>query len=295
MITLILILVGLSVLFGSIVLTGQQTVKIIEEFGRFSRVATAGLSFKTPFIQRVSGEVDLRIQQLGLKAETKTKDNVFVVLEVSVQYNVLPNKVVDAFYKLTNPREQISAYVYDVVRAQVPKLNLDEVFEKKDDIATAVEKELKVAMDDFGYGILKALVTEVEPDAKVKASMNEINAAQRQRMAANERGEAEKILAVKKAEGEAESKKLQGEGIANQRRAIAKGLEDSVAGLEKATGVKASEVINLMLMTQYFDTLKGFAESTNTKILFTDHTPAGMGNIKNQIQEALIGSGEALK
>lgn len=296
MITLVvLFVVFVCLLIGTIVLTEQQTVKVIEQLGKFSRVANAGLSFKIPIFEYVAGNVDLRIQQLDLKAETKTKDNVFVVLAVSVQYNVLPEKVVDAFYKLANPRQQISAYVYDVVRAQVPKLDLDSVFEKKDDIAVAVQNELKKAMDDFGYGILKALVTEVEPDPKVKASMNEINAAQRIRMAANEKGEAEKILAVKKAEGEAESKKLQGEGIANQRRAIAKGLEDSVAGLEKATGVTASEVINLMLMTQYFDTLKGFADSPNTKVLFSDHTPAGLGNIKKQITEALVGAGEALK
>src|SRR3990167_2590889 len=281
MITLVvLFVVFVCLLIGTIVLTEQQTVKVIEQLGKFSRVANAGLSFKIPIFEYVAWNVDLRIQQLDLKAETKTKDNVFVVLAVSVQYNVLTEKVVDAFYKLANPRQQISAYVYDVVRAQVPKLDLDSVFEKKDDIAVAVQNELKKAMDDFGYGILKALVTEVEPDPKVKASMNEINAAQRIRMAANEKGEAEKILAVKKAEGEAESKKLQGEGIANQRRAIAKGLEDSVAGLEKATGVTASEVINLMLMTQYFDTLKGFADSPNTKVLFSDHTPAGLGNIK---------------
>lgn len=271
----------------------QQTSAIIERFGKFKRTANAGLNFKVPLIDRIAGKVSLRVQQLDVRVETKTKDNVFVVVVVSVQYYVLTNKVVDAFYRLQNPQEQITAYVFDTVRARVPNVELDQLFETKDDIANAVKAELDSVMDDFGYGIMKALVTDIDPDEKVKTSMNEINAAQRQREAAIQQAEADKIRVVKAAEGEAESKALQGQGIANQRRAIIEGLKESVESFNKTIdGTNAEDVMNLVLMTQYFDTLKEIGLSSKTNTILIPHSPGGMGDISEQMRNAIITANE---
>ena len=202
----------------------QQTVSVVQRLGKFDRLAEAGLHVRVPFIEKVAGTVNLRVQQLDVEVETKTRDNVFVRVIVSVQYYVLADKVYDAFYKLDDPVNQIKAFVFDVVRARVPKIKLDDVFEKKDEIAGAVKAELSQVMDDFGYGIVKTLVTDIDPDAKVKEAMNEINAAQRMRAAATEKGEAEKIMQVKAAEADAEAKALSGKGVADQRQAIVEGV-----------------------------------------------------------------------
>jgi regulator of protease activity HflC (stomatin/prohibitin superfamily) len=271
----------------------QQTAAIVERFGKFTRTAPAGLNLKIPFIDRVAGRPNLRIQQLDVKIETKTKDNVFVNVMVSVQYYILPDKVVDAFYKLQNPEEQITAFVFDTVRARVPAMILDDLFEKKDDIAQAVKVELDTVMDDFGYGIIKALVTDIDPDAKVKMSMNEINAAQRMREAAVQQAEADKIRVVKAAEGEAESKALQGQGIANQRKAIIDGLKQSVENFNSSiSGTKAEDVMNLVLMTQYFDTLKEIGLSSKSNTILIPHSPGGMGDISEQMRNAIITANE---
>lgn len=271
----------------------QQTSAIVERFGRFKRVAPAGLNVKIPFIDRISGRLSLRIQQLEVRIETKTQDNVFVFVVVSVQYYVLPGKVVDAFYKLQDAPGQITSFVFDTVRARVPAIILDDLFEKKDDIAQAVKAELDTVMDDFGYGIVKALVTDIDPDAKVKASMNEINAAQRLREAAIQQAEADKIRVVKAAEGEAESKALQGIGIANQRKAIIDGLKDSVANFNSSiTGTNANDVMNLVLMTQYFDTLKEIGLSSKNNTIMIPHSPGGMGDISEQMRNAIITANE---
>lgn len=271
----------------------QQTVAIVERFGRFKTAAKAGLNLKIPLIDRVVGKSNLRIQQLDVEIETKTKDNVFVRCIVSVQYYILPEKVVDAFYKLQVPQEQITAYVFDTVRARVPAIILDDVFEKKDDIAMAVKQELDSVMDDFGYGIIKTLVTDIDPDAKVKSSMNEINAAQRMREAAVQQAEAEKIRVVKAAEAEAESKALQGQGIANQRKAIIDGLKESVANFSSSIdGTKAQDVMNLVLMTQYFDTLKEVGLSGKSNTILIPHSPGGMGDISEQMRNAIITANE---
>jgi len=224
----------------------QQTAGVVERFGKFNRVAKPGLNVKIPWIDWVAGRPNLRVQELPVKVETKTEDNTFVHVIVSVQYFVDPDRVYEAFYKLNNPGQQIESYVFDVVRARVPKLKLDDVFEKKDEIADAVKGELQDEMDSFGYTILKALVTDIDPNAKVKESMNEINAAQRLRVAAEQKGEAEKILVVKAAEAEAESKALQGQGIARQRKAIVEGLRESVeAFAEGVEGTTPGDVMNL--------------------------------------------------
>ncbi len=274
----------------------QQTAAIVERFGRFKRIAGAGLNFKIPLIDRIAGRISLRVQQLDVRVETKTKDNVFVNVIVSVQYFVIPDKVVEAFYKLQNAEAQITSYVYDVVRARVPNIILDNVFETKDDIAQAVKLELEQIMDDFGYGIVKALVTDIDPDAKVKASMNEINAAQRLRVAAVEQAEADKIRVVKAAEAEAESKALQGKGIADQRTAIVNGLQDSVSQFRgEVPGTSAQEVMNLVLMTQYFDTLKDVGLSSNSNTILIPHSPSGMNDISEQLRNAMITANEVSK
>lgn len=267
----------------------QQTAVVIERLGRLKRIAEPGLRWRIPLIDRIAGRLSLRIQQLDVKVETKTKDNVFVFVVVSVQYYVIKEKVFDAFYRLQQPEFQIRSYVYDVVRAKVPSIKLDMVFETKDDIAQAVRQELANIMDDFGYGIVKALVTDIDPDANVKASMNQINAAQRLRMAAVEEAEAEKIRVVKAAEAEAESKALQGKGIADQRLAIVNGLQESVTDFkESVPGTSAHDVMNLVLMTQYFDTLKDVGLSSRTNTILIPHSPGGMSQISDQLREAMI-------
>lgn len=293
---IIIIIVLVIFLLTGLFTVRQQTAAIVERFGKFKRIGGAGLNFKIPLIDRVAGRLSLRVQQLDVKVETKTKDNVFVFVIVSVQYFVIPDKVVDAFYKLQNAEEQITSYVYDVVRARVPNIILDNVFETKDDIAQAVKLELEQIMDDFGYGILKALVTDIDPDAKVKASMNEINAAQRLRVAAVEQAEADKIRVVKAAEAEAESKALQGKGIADQRTAIVNGLRASVNEFKTSVeGTSAQDVMNLVLMTQYFDTLKDVGLSSNSNTIMIPHSPAGMNDISEQLRNAMITANEVSK
>lgn len=284
-----LIFLALVVFFSTLFTIKQQTSGIIERFGKFARVVYPGLNIKIPFIERLAGLINLRVQQLDVRVETKTKDNVFVHIVVSVQYFVMPSKASEAFYKLTDAEKQMSSFVFDVVRARVPNINLDDAFERKDDIADAVKAELTANMTEFGYAILKALVTEIDPDQTVKIAMNEINAAQRNRLAATEKGEAERILKVKAAEAEAQSKALQGKGIADQRKAIVEGLQESVDTFQKSVpGTSAQDVMNLVLMTQYFDTLKEISMTGKTNTILIPHSPSGMEEIASQIRNAII-------
>jgi regulator of protease activity HflC (stomatin/prohibitin superfamily) len=279
----------ISLLAAALFTVEQQSVAVVQRLGRFVREAGPGIHLKIPVLEKVAGRPNLRVQQLDVRIETKTEDNVFVNMIVAVQYFVLPDKVYEAFYKLDDARRQITSYVFDVVRAQVPKIKLDDVFEKKDDIAEAVKVELAHVMEGFGYGILKALVTDIEPDARVKEAMNEINAAQRMRVAANEKGEAEKILKVKLAEGDAQSKALQGKGIADQRQAIVAGLRDSVDEFRRSVpGTTAKDVMNVVLMTQYFDMLKEIGASTRTNAILIPHAPGHLSNLTEQIRNAMI-------
>jgi len=288
-----LLILGLVLLLTGLFTVQQQTAAIVERFGKFKKVSSAGLNFKIPFIDRIAGRLSLRVRQLDVRVETKTKDNVFVFVVVSVQYYVLTTKVVDAFYRLQNAQEQITAYVFDTVRARVPNVELDQLFEMKDDIANAVKTELDSVMDEFGYGIIKALVTDIDPDAKVKISMNEINAAQRLRVAAVEQAEADKIRVVKAAEAEAESKALQGQGIADQRKAIIEGLRESVENFSNTVdGVKSQDVMNLVMMTQYFDTIKELGNTSRTNTILIPHSPAGMGDLSEQIRNSMITANE---
>jgi regulator of protease activity HflC (stomatin/prohibitin superfamily) len=291
----LLLILFILILFG-LYTVRQQTAAIIERFGKFKKVSPAGLNIKIPLIDRIAGRLSLRVQQLDVRVETKTKDNVFVFVVVSVQYYVLPDKVVDAFYKLQNPQGQITSFVFDTVRARVPMVQLDQLFEMKDDIANAVKTELDQVMDDFGYGIMKALVTDIDPDAKVKTSMNEINAAQRLRVAAVEQAEADKIRVVKAAEAEAESKALQGKGIADQRKAIIGGLRESVQAFSATVdGANAQDVMNLVMMTQYFDTIKDVSQSSATNTILIPHSPSGMTDLGEQMRNAMITAQEVGK
>ena len=279
----------LMLLTASFYTVEQRTVAVIQRLGKFVREAGPGLRMKIPFFDKIAGRVNLRVQQLDVRVETKTEDNVFVHLIVSVQYFVLPDKVYDAFYKLDDARRQITAYVFDVVRAQVPKIKLDDVFERKDDIAEAVKVELSHVMEGFGYGIAKALVTDIEPDQRVKEAMNEINHAQRMRVAASEKGEAERILRVKQAEGDAQSKALQGKGIADQRQAIVAGLRDSVDEFRRSVpGTTAKDVMNLVLMTQYFDMLKEIGASARSNAILIPHSPGNLLTLQDQIRNAML-------
>ena len=264
-------------------------VAVITRFGKFLRVADPGLNWKRPFFDTVAGIVSLRVNQISLTMETKTKDNVFVTIPIAVQNRVRPEKVYDAYYKLSDPVAQIKSYVEQVILGHVPSMTLDEVFASQSSIAAAVKQELDADMSTFGYEIVNVLVTDIVPDQKVKSAMNDINAAQREQVAANARGEAEKILVVKKAEAEAESKALQGQGIANQRRAIIEGLQVSVEQFQKAVeGATSKEVMQLVLVTQYFDTLKSIGESDKTNTLFLSHSPAAVNEVSDQILKSML-------
>src|SRR5580698_9764563 len=272
----------------------QQSRAIVERFGRYLRTAKPGLNLKVPYIDRVVMRVSLRVQQLPVEVETKTADNVFVKLFVAVQYRVVEGNEADSFYKLQDHVEQIRSYVLDVVRAKVPKMSLDEVFEKKDDVGLAVKNELDVSMKVYGFEIPNALVTNVNPADSVKAAMNEIQTQQRLQVAAAAKGEANKILVVKNAEADAESKHLQGEGIAKQRRAIVDELRESIAAFtDQIGGVSAAEVLKLVLMTQYFDTMKEIGVSAGSKVILMPHSPSGMTKLTEQIRSAIITGAEA--
>ncbi|KAJ1704764.1 hypothetical protein LUZ63_004543 [Rhynchospora breviuscula] len=268
----------------------QSYVAIKESFGKFEEVLNPGCHF-LPWVvgKQIAGYLSLRVQQLDVRCETKTKDNVFVTVVASVQYRALADKAEDAFYKLSNTREQIQSYVFDVIRASVPKLNLDDAFEQKNDIAKAVEDELEKAMSMYGYEIVQTLIVDIEPDEHVKRAMNEINAAARLRLAANEKAEAEKILQIKRAEGEAESKYLSGLGIARQRQAIVDGLRDSVLAFsENVPGTSAKDVMDMVLVTQYFDTMKEIGASSKSSSVFIPHGPGAVRDIASQIRDGLL-------
>lgn len=282
-------LIVLIVILSSFFTVRTAEVAVLTRFGKFLRVADPGLNWKRPFFDSVTGIVSLRVNQITLTMETKTKDNVFVTIPISVQNRVRPEKVYDAYYKLSDPVAQIKSYVEQVILGHVPGMTLDEVFASQSSIAAAVKQELDADMATFGYEIVNVLVTDIIPDQKVKSAMNDINAAQREQVAANARGEAEKILVVKKAEAEAESKALQGQGIANQRKAIIEGLQVSVEQFQKAVeGASSKEVMQLVLVTQYFDTLKSIGENNKTSTLFLSHSPAAVKDVSDQIMQAML-------
>jgi len=291
------IVFGLIILFASFFTVKQQTAAVIERFGKFQSIRQSGLHLKIPLVDRISGRLSLKIQQLDVLIETKTLDDVFVRLKVSVQFKVIKLKVYDAFYKLDYPHDQITSYVFDVVRAEVPKMKLDDVFVKKDDIAIAVKSELNQAMMDYGYDIIKTLVTDIDPDAQVKEAMNRINASEREKIAAQFEGDAARILIVEKAKAEAESKRLQGQGIADQRREIARGLEESVEVLNKV-GINSQEASALIVVTQHYDTLQSIGQETNSNLILLPNSPQAGSTMLNDMVASFTASnqiGEAMK
>jgi regulator of protease activity HflC (stomatin/prohibitin superfamily) len=288
---------GLFVLFSSFFTVKQQTAVVVERFGKFLSVRNSGLQLKIPLIDRIAGRVNLKIQQLDVIIETKTKDNVFVKLKVSVQFMVVKDTVYDAFYKLEYPHDQITSYVFDVVRAEVPKLILDDVFERKDDIAIAVKRELNEAMTTYGYTIINTLVTDIDPDIQVKNAMNRINAADREKTVAEFEAEASRIRIVAKAKAEAESKRLQGQGIADQRREIAKGLVESVDVLNKV-GINSQEASALIVVTQHYDTLQAIGADANSNLILLPNSPQAGSDMLNNMVASFTASnlvGESMK
>lgn len=293
----IILAVVVIIAFSSFFTVKQQTAAIIERFGRFTSVRNSGLQWIIPFIDRVAGRVNLRIQQLDVIIETKTKDNVFVKLKVSVQFKVIQDKVYEAFYKLEYPHDQITAYVFDVVRAEVPKLILDDVFERKDDIAIAVKRELNDAMFTYGYDIINTLVTDIDPDMQVKNAMNRINAADREKTATEFEAESQRIRIVAKAKAEAESKRLQGQGIADQRREIARGLVESVEVLNNV-GINSQEASALIVVTQHYDTLQAIGADANSNLILLPNSPQAGSDMLNNMVASFTASnqvGEAIK
>jgi regulator of protease activity HflC (stomatin/prohibitin superfamily) len=290
-VTLLIIagIIGLLILFtvlGSFFTIQTQQAAVIQRFGKFERVATAGLNFKYPWIDSIVALVDLRIQQFSAIIETKTKDNVFVKIPVNVQYFIIPESVENAFYKLSNPKAQIESYVYNVILGHVPSMNLDDVFLQQAEIAVDVKTQLEASMKPFGYGISKVLITDVIPDDRVKASMNSINAALRDQEAAKAQGEAKRILLVAQAEAEKQAKILQGEGIAGEREAVARGLEKSILEIKGAVpGVSETDILAILALTQHYDTLKAIGASDHSNTILVPHTPDAVGALMAQLRD----------
>jgi regulator of protease activity HflC (stomatin/prohibitin superfamily) len=287
----VLLALGFFILVSGLFTVKQQSAALVERLGKFHSVRQAGLQLKIPIIDRISGRVSLKIQQLDVLVETKTLDDVFVKLKVSVQFFVLKDSIYDAFYKLDNPHNQITSYVFDTIRAEVPKMKLDDVFVRKDDIAIAIRRELEEAMREYGYGIVKALVTDIDPDAAVKHAMNRINAAEREKVAAEYEAEAERIRIVAKAKAEAESKRLQGQGIADQRREIARGLEDSVHVLNQV-GINSQEASALIVVTQHYDTLHSMGENANSNLILLPNSPSAAADMLTNLTASFVASNQ---
>jgi regulator of protease activity HflC (stomatin/prohibitin superfamily) len=289
----VIVLLGLSIVLGSFFTVETAQVAIVQRLGKFARVAGPGLNWKTPYLETVVRRLSMKVQQFDVQVETKTQDNVFVQIPVSIQYKIMPDAVEAAFYKLSDPVKQIESMVYNVVLGHVPKMKLDDTFLNQADIASDLRDNLDASMKEYGYSIVKVLISDIVPDQKVKAAMNDINATQREREATVSRAETNKMLLVKQAEAEAESKRLQGEGIANQRKAIITGLKDSVEDFAKTVpGSTPQDVMQLVLMTQYFDTLKEIAANDHSNTILIPHTPNTLTDIYGQIRNAIIAGNE---
>ena len=289
----LIVLLALSIVLGSFFTVETAQVAIVQRLGKFARVAGPGLNWKTPYLETVVRRLSMKVQQFDVQVETKTQDNVFVQIPVSIQYKIIPEGVEAAFYKLSDPVKQIESMVYNVVLGHVPKMKLDDTFLNQADIASDLRDNLDASMKEYGYSIVKVLISDIVPDQKVKAAMNDINAAQREREATVSRAETNKMLLVKQAEAEAESKRLQGEGIANQRKAIIAGLKDSVEDFAKTVpGSTPQDVMQLVLMTQYFDTLKEIAANDHTNAILIPHTPNTLTDLFGQIRNAIVAGNE---
>lgn len=293
---IVVVLLILSIVLGSFFTVETAQVAIVQRLGKFARVAGPGLNWKAPYLEVVVQRMSMRVQQFNVQVETKTQDNVFVQIPVSIQYRVIPEGVESAYYKLSDPVKQIESMVYNVVLGHVPKMTLDDTFLNQSNIASDLRDNLDASMKEYGYAIVRVLISDIVPDQKVKAAMNDINAAQREREATVSRAETNKMLAVKQAEAEAESKRLQGEGIANQRKAIISGLKESVEDFSKTVpGSTPQDVMQLVLMTQYFDTLKDIAANDHSNTILIPHTPDTLTDLFAQLRNAIVVGGELTK
>ena len=272
------------VLFNTYIIVEERTARVVQRLGQFKSVLRPGLHFLVPFIEKASKPIDLRIRQVDVQIETKTKDNVFVQLLVSVHLQIREDLIQDAYYKLSDPISQLSSYIYDDVRAEVPKMSLDDVFARKEDIAFSIQENLAIQMEEYGYRIIKALITDIEPDKLVKESMNRINAARRNKEALSEDAEGRKMAKIKDAEADKESKRLQGEGVAEQRLAIIKGFADSVQDFsDTLKDVSAVEIMQFVLLTQHYDTMKEIGEKNATMLV--PYTPNSVNDIQQQLMQ----------
>ncbi|CAM9777825.1 unnamed protein product [Ascophyllum nodosum] len=264
-------------------------IGVIERLGKFQALASPGFHCILWPFDNIVARISTRVQQLDVRMEAKTKDNVFVTAVVSVQYQPIKSKIYDAYYRLTSPKAQIRSYVFDVVRSTLPKLDLDEAFDSKEDIAIAVKNQLEEVMEEYGYQILQALVTDMDPDRRVKEAMNEINASKRLREAATNKAETEKIMQVKAAEAEAESKYLSGVGVSRQRKAIVDGLRDSVQTFSEAIdGTSPKDVMDLVLLTQYFDMLRDVGQSSRSSTVFLPHAPQSVEALQSAMRDGFM-------
>jgi len=284
---LIPIIIIFFLLFDAVFVVKQKTSAIVERFGKFKQIASPGLNFKLPIIDKVVCKQSLRIQQLDVEVETKTLDNVFIITKISVQFRVLTDKVKESFYQLEDPYAQIESYIFDTVRSEIPKLKLDEVFSNKDSVAHSIKESLSDAMLEYGYVIANSLVTDLQPDNHVKESMNRINATERDMLTASNEADALKIKKVKAAEADAEAKKLQGRGLAQQRLEIARGIRESIETI-KESGVSEEEVMTLLLVTQHYDAVQDMAKSANSNTVMLNYSPSGIANVADQIREAVL-------
>jgi regulator of protease activity HflC (stomatin/prohibitin superfamily) len=294
----IIVLVILGVLFLIVVFSGlftveQQTRAIVERFGRFNKIAGPGLNFKVPLVDSISGRITHRVRELEITVESKTKDDVFVDLLIAVQFLVdeTDEATKAAHYKLMNPQQQISSYVFDTVRALVPEMPIDHVFSEKEKIALAVKERLQDIMEEYGYTIRQALVNDIQPDAEVKKAMNKVNASARLKEAAKNEAEAQKIRVIAEAEAEARAKELQGVGIARQRLAIARGLKESVEACSEA-GISPSEATQMVLLTQHYDTVTAVGSHSKATVMMVPYAPTGMASVGDQIMQALLAKDE---
>lgn len=278
---------------------------MVERFGRFDRIARPGLSWvicPCCCYESVAGTVSLRTQQIDVRCDTKTLDNVFVTIGVGVQFLVMPEpeKIHDSFYKLTNPHQQLKAFLYDVLRAEVPKITLDNLFLAKEKLSKMLRDGVQSMMVQYGIQILATPITDIDPDAGVKRAMNEINRQERLKKAANDKGEAMKIMMVKEAEAlaakirieaeaDADAKELAGQGLSRQRQAIVDGLQESVNLFTKGVpGADSSTVMDMIMITQYFDTMKDIGANARSNAIFMPHQPGGIGDVASQLRQGIL-------
>jgi len=290
----LVVVVLLSILRGALFTVRTAEAAVVERFGKFKHVANAGLNWKTPIIEKFH-RVDLMTQQLEGSIETKTRDNVFVTLPVKVQYRVIKTDegIADSYYKLAQPTKQIEAYLYNILLGHIPDTDLDEVFITQPKIAERATAELSGEMKAYGYEIVKVLITDIIPDQGVKTAMNRINEEIRNKSANEAQGDAEKVLKVKQAEADAEVKRLQGQGVAMEREAIAEGWKQSIEKVRTGTTLDDTAATFLLLYTNWTDMLRAVGTTKNSTMVFMPSGPEGLQHFQQVMTNALLGGVKA--